>query len=231
MKIGNQIFGIFTFLVVLISAIYFIFSILNFYNLETHSLNDFYKSISEFAGIHQFMFLVLATYLGLRRLKLSQQSHEKAISQLKLTQDEISHRKEVEKKNETLKQCEYYLNEIQNQYKSLIQNDHYSGIPVKWSKLDKISRKSLEKNYPASVQKILISEKALKSESLLTLYKLEAFAAIFLQGNADLNLGKKIIGNNYVKQVGFLLGLIAFYQTDENDYLFKNLLELKNKWE
>lgn len=41
-------------------------------------------------------------------------------------------------------------------------------------------------------------------------------------GNTDLKLGKKIVGNIYTKQVGYLMGLIAFYRTDNNEKLKQN---------
>ena len=123
------------------------------------------------------------------------------------------------------------MTDIQVQFKELIQNDYYIGIPVIWSGLSNITRESLEKKYKASYKKFLAAEKEMKSESLITLYKLEAFSANFLQGNTDLELGRKILGKIFTKQVGFLIGLIAFYQSEGNEKLFSNILELKSRWE
>ena len=136
----------------------------------------------------------------------------------------------MKKRSETLKKCEYYLTEIQIQLKTLVQNENYSGMPVLWSKLDEISRKSLEINYNQTFKKLQKAEVNLKGESLITLYKLKAFSTIFLKGEVDLNLGQKIIGRNNTKQVSYLFGLIAFYRPDGNEKLFVNIIELYEKW-
>tara|TARA_R110002050_G_scaffold131371_1_gene253155 strand:- start:214 stop:915 length:702 start_codon:yes stop_codon:yes gene_type:complete len=233
MKTIETVLKILTYIVLAISISYFVLSIIDFVNLgrEKISFDTFYYSISEYSGIHKFMLAVLASYLGLSRLRLSYESHQKTLDQLKLTQTEIERKVGDERINETLKQCEFYLTDIQKQFKELVQSEYYSGIPLIWSGLETITRESLETKYKASYNKFLESEKELKSESLLTLYKLEAFATIFLKGNRDLELGKKVIGNTYSKQVAFLLGLIAFYQSEGNENLFSNTLELKKLWE
>ena len=233
MKLAEKALKILTYIVLAISICYFVVSVINFlnYGKEQYSFSNFYSSISEFSGIHKFMLAVLASYLGLSRLRLSQESHQKTLDQLKLTETEIERKKATERTDETLKQCEFYLTDIQKQYRDLIQNEHYSGIPIIWSGLENITRDGLQKKYKVSYNKFLKSEKELKSESLLTLYKLEAFATIFLKGDRDLELGKKVIGHTYSKQVGFLLGLIAFYQSEGNENLFSNTIELKKLWE
>jgi hypothetical protein len=222
-----------TYIVLAISIGYFILSVIEFIKLEKaeYTVSKFYTSISNYSGIHKFMLAVLAAYLGLSRLRLSNENNERALNQLRLTESEIFRKREIDTKNETLKQCEFYLTDIQTQFKELIQNEHYIGIPVKWTGLTEITRETLQKKYKASYEKFLASEKEMKSESLLTLYKLEAFSATFLQGNTDLELGKRILGKTFTKQVGFLIGLIAFYQTEGNEDLFANILELKRKWE
>lgn len=233
MKLAEKALKILTFIVLAISICFFIISILNFINLgtEKYSFKSFYIAITEFSGIHKFMLAVLASYLGLSRLRLSYEGHQKTLDQLKLTESEINRKREGEIINETLKQCEFYLTDIQKQFRDLIQNKNYSGIPVMWSGLENITRESLQKKYSVSYDKFLKSEKEMKSESLLTLYKIEAFATIFLKGDRDLELGKKIIGNTYSKQVGYLIGLMAFYQTEGNETLFANTLALKKYWE
>ena len=231
MKILENILKISVFILLIISSIYFLLSVFNFLEQGNLNFEEFYSSISEYSGIHKFMFLVLAGYLGLRRLKLSYENHQKTLDQLKLTENEIFRKRETDTNSKTLEHCEFYLNEIQIQFKDLIQNKYYQGIPLIWSNLGNISREELMNKYKVSYQKFIDAEKGLKSESLLTLYKLEAFAANFLIGNTDLELGKEIIGDISVKQVGYLLGLIAFYRTEDNENLFSNILELKNKWE
>jgi len=232
MKTAEKIFKIITFLVLGISIIYIIISTIDFINLgkEFYTFEQFYAEISKYSGIHKFMLAFLAAYLGLSRLRLSSASHQKTLSQLKLTEEEIFRKRETETKNETLKKCEYYLTEIQIQFKTLVQNDNYSGIPVIWSKLAQISRNSLEINYNTTFKKLQQAEVNLKGESLITLYKLEAFSTIFLKGELDLDLGKKVIGEIYTKQIGYLLGLIAFYRPEENDRIFENVIELYERW-
>ena len=232
MKIAEKIFKIITFIVLGVSLIYIVISIINFIALgnEFYTFEQFYSSISEYSGIHKFMLAFLAAYLGVSRLRLSSASHEKTLSQLKLTEEEIFRKRETETKNETLKKCEYYLTEIQVQFKTLVQNDNYSGIPVEWSRLEKISRNSLEINYNSTFKKLQIAEVNLKGESLITLYKLEAFSTVFLKGELDLDLGKKVIGEVYTKQISYLFGLIAFYRLEDNDRIFENIIELYEKW-
>lgn len=48
-----------------------------------------------------------------------------------------------------------------------------------WSNLESLNRDELINKYKTSYKKFLSSEKELKSQSLLTLYKSEAFAATF----------------------------------------------------
>jgi len=233
MKLTEKVLKLMTYIVLAISICYFIVSIVDFSNLELseYSFEKFYSSISKYSGIHKFTLAVLASYLGLSRLRLSYENHQKTLDQLKLTETEIYRKREDDIKNETLKQCEFYLTDIQKQYKDLSQSEHYSGLPIIWSGLEVITRDSLQKNYKVSYNKFLKSEKELKNESLLTLYKLEAFATIFLKGNRDLELGKKVIGNTYSGQVGSLLGLIAFYHSKGNESLFSNTVKLKKMWE
>lgn len=232
MRTAEKIFKIITFIVLAISLIYIVISIINFIALgkEFYTFEQFYITISKYSGIHKFMLAFLAAYLGLSRLRLSTASHEKTLSQLKLTEGEIFRKRESEIRNETLKKCEYYLTEIQIQFKTLVQNDNYSEISFEWSSLDKISRNSLEINYNSTFKKLQRAEVNLNGESLLTLYKLEAFSTVFLKGELDLDLGKKVIGKVYTKQVSSLFGLIAFYRLEDNDSIFENIIELHKKW-
>lgn len=197
-----------------ISVIYFVVSFVEFLSLEDQEpfLKQIYNSIKSYAGLHSFTIAVIAAYWGVVRLRISLES------------------KQTEMKDKTIKLCEKYFTDIQISFKELIQNEHYSGIPLIWSKLTEVNRKSLKTDYKSSHDKIQNAEKQLKSQSLLTLYKLEAFSAAFLHGNTDLELGRKIIGETFCKQVGFLLGLIAYYRPEGSEELFGNTLNLKEKW-
>lgn len=232
MKTTEQILKYLMIVFMTISGIYFVYSIIDFINLENSEpyLLIFYNSIGKYSGLHGFTVVIIATYLGISRLRLSYESHQKTLDQLKLTEKEIQRRRDIEQKEETLKRCEYYLTEIQASFKELIQHEKYSGIPVEWSKLTVINRTSLEQIYKTSHDKIQKAEKELKSHSLLTLYKLEAFSAAFLHGNTEMELGKEMIGVVFCKQVGFLLGIIAYYRTEGNETLFENTLNLRNHW-
>lgn len=215
-----------------ISLVFLIVSIIDFVILtSSHSFEDLYSSVAKFGGIHSFTIAISATYLGINRLRLSHENHLKTMRQLQLSEEEIQRRRQVEMNDQTLKQCETYLTEIQKVFKDLIQHESYNGIPVVWSRLDAINRHSLEKHYPKEFEKFRKSEKKLKNQSLLTLYKLESLSASFLHGNTDLELGKKMIGDIFCGQVGYLEGILAYYRFERNEKLFQNTLDLHDRWE
>ena len=232
MKTTEQILKYLMIVFMTISGIYLVYSIIDVINLENREpyLLIFYNSIGKYSGLHVFTVVIIATYLGICRLRLSYESHQKTLDQLKLTEEEIQRRRDIEQKEESLKRCEYYLTDIQASFKKLIQHEKYSGLHTEWPKLTVINRISLKQSYKASHDKIQKAEKELKSQSLLTLYKLEAFSAAFLHGNTDLELGNQMIGIVFCKQVEFLLGIIAYYRTEGNEKLFENTLKLRNHW-
>ncbi len=229
----NNIITSIVFTLVISSVIYVTTSFLKIISTQNLSNFDFQKAYSilcEYSGLYKFTFIVLAFSVTLRQLKLSQENNERAINQLKLTQEEIETKTQKEIKNETLKQCNYFLNDIQLSFKELIGTNDFNGMPVKWDKLETVTNESLTKYYPAVLDKINKLNQKDKSDALIVLYKLEAFSSLFNHGFLDIELAKEIIGRTFYMQVGFLFGVIAYYRPENNLTFMKNTLELHKKW-
>lgn len=215
------------------SAIYAtssISKIISTQNIHEFDFSKAYLVLCEYSGLYKFTFIVLAFSITLRQLRLSQENNERAINQLKFTQDDIENKTQKEIKNETLKQCAYFLNDIQLSFKELIGTNDFSGMPVTWDKLETVTSESLSKYYPAVKKQIDTMNQKHKSDALIVLYKLEAFSSLFNHGFVDIVLAKEIIGKTFYMQVGFLLGVIAYYRPEKNLTFMKNTLELHKKW-
>ncbi len=135
---------------------------------------------------------------------------------------------QVEETNASLVQCQIYLNDIQIMFKDFIQTGIYEGQLIEWPELKAITRDALKISYRHSYEKFGKMDVDVFHQSLIMLYKLDAVASIFIHGIADIDTGKKVIGHVYCKQVGMLIGLIAYFRTEKET--FQNILQLYDVW-
>ena len=135
---------------------------------------------------------------------------------------------EVEETSASLRQCQVYLNDIQIALRDLTETGIHEGMPIAWPGLADISRKHLKKTYPTTYEKFQKMDKQTFHQSVILLYKLDAFASIFIHGIADIDTARKVIGYIYCKQIGMLLGIIAYLKTDNE--LYRNILQLYDAW-
>lgn len=217
-KILRKTILITTLILGVISLIFFLESLITYdYCDSKFKPTDLYALIGKYSGMYKFLIVCVAAYVGLE--------------QINQTKTENIRRWEKESKSETLKHCDYYLNDIQRVYKDLLDTELFNGVPIKYE-LTEINRESLEKEYPYIYKKISNNDKDVKSQVLITLYQLDSYAARFLYGNLDNSLGQQLIGYLYCLHIDLLMGVIAYYKPQKSDKkLFMNILELKAKWE
>ena len=124
----------------------------------------------------------------------------------------------------------FFLNELQISFKELIETNIVSGMPLDWRFLHTLTNPILKEKYPTLFEKLQGIDRQTKNQILISLYKLEAFSALFIHGNLDRELGKKIIGNTFSKQIGFLLGIISYFREDSTTIFGQNTIKLYNEW-
>lgn len=219
-------------ILIIVSATYFIVSITEITKTEFSKLSfaSIYSFLSTHSGLYKFTFIVCAFWVTLQQLELSQNNYTKTLNQIKFTQDDIELKRKRETSTDTLKQCNFYLEEMQIAYKELIETHIMSGMPIDWKFLKILTNESLKEKYINAHTKFDQVERSTKNEVLIVLYKLESFSSLFIHGNLDNNFAQEIIGYTYLKQVGFLLGLIAYFREDSNSKFGKNIITLFNKW-
>lgn len=214
-KLDWVLFGL-TLMSVLASAFYFGLSLFEFCNLPNgqRSAGSFYSIVAKRSGLYQFTLIVLAAMLALRQVRL-------VLGQNRWTE-----------KDETLKQCNYFLTTIQESFKRFIDHSQYGGHKIEWTGIrKKLTRKDLMEVYPHEHESFRKIESDYKNEVLITLYMLDAFAARFIHGDLNIELAKKIIGDVYLKQVGLLMGMIAYFRTEGDENFFKSIIDLYDRWE
>jgi len=216
----------------IISIFFITYSIINLVNLDSHTsyINRIYSALGNYSGLYKFTFLVCAFWVTLRQLEISQSNYKCTLNQIKFTQDDIVEKRKKDITNDTLKQCNFYLQELQIAFKELIETNIMSGMTLEWHHLSTLISPILKEKYPSSYEKFEKIERATKNQVLITLYKLEAFSSLFIHGNLDKQLANDIIGNTFTKQVGFLLGLISYFRQDTNDKFGRNIIALYNEW-
>jgi len=157
-------------------------------------------------------------------------NNDHTFAQLKVVQDDIIEKRNRDTKNDTLKECNFYLRDLQASYREFIETNVVSGMPLEWSRLKTVTSDSLKEHYPALFDRINNIEREKKNKILMTLYQLEAFSSLFIHGNLDKKLGQEIIGNTFTKQVGFLLGVLSYFREDTNAVFGRNIIMLYNEW-
>lgn len=194
------------------------------------SVENIYKALSTHSGLYKFTFVVCAFGVTLQQLEISFDNYNTTLGQVKFVQDDILDKRKKEITNETLKQCNFFLNELQVSFKELIETEILNGMPLDWQHLKTLTNPSLKERYPTSFEKFTAVDRPKKNQTLITLYKLEAFSALFIHGNLDKQLAKDIIGHTYSKQVGFLLGIISYFRENEKTIFGINTIKLYKEW-
>ena len=182
-------------------------------DFSSNGLHNFILLYSDYSLLFAATFIVINVQLVLKQQAITEKDNEKKWN--------------VEENKGSLIQCQYYLNEIQNGIKDLIDTGINQGMPVEWM-LSEVNRKVLKESYPFSYTTFSKMEKDTFHKSVIFLFKLDAFSAIFLHGVADIEIGEKVIGYLFCKQVGMFIGIIAYFRTDQE--LYKNTLQLYNLW-
>lgn len=198
-------------------------------DLKTN-VDNIYSTIGIYSALYNFTFIVCAFWATLRQLEIAQMNNDHTFAQLKVVQDDIIEKRNRDTKNDTLKECNFYLRDLQASYREFIETNVVSGMPLEWSRLKTVTSDSLKEHYPALFDRINNIEREKKNKILMTLYQLEAFSSLFIHGNLDKKLGQEIIGNTFTKQVGFLLGVLSYFREDTNAVFGRNIIMLYNEW-
>lgn len=162
------------------------------------SVNNIYKAIVIYSWLYNFTFIICAFWVTLRQLEISQNNYNTTSQQVKFIQNDILDKRKKDEKNETLKQCNYFLSEFQPLLKELSERHLIGGTPLSWSNLRMLTNTSVKKHSPNFHKRMGEVERASKNEIILTLHKLEAFSALFIYGNLDKDLAQNIIGHIYM---------------------------------
>lgn len=230
MKFLNTLLKLLAVILSLFSVIVFLYSLYQFRELiYVVDIGAVYSFLSTYSGLYNFTFIVLALLLTLHQIQLAQETNKETLNQIKFTQDDILLKRNKEINDETLVHCKYYFTDIQACFKELTELGAFDRMPIKWDFLKSVDSESLKEH--GSYYKIALTNiDEHRKEILLCLYKLEAFSAMFVRGNLDLNLGKEIIGYTYYAQTELCLGLIALFRTGDQSPFCKDVLELRTKW-
>ncbi len=235
MKKLIEFLRIFSILLTVVSFLFLVFSCTFLLTYDSSinfksSILNIYGVISTFSGIYKFTFIVCAFWVTLRQLEISKNNYETTTNQIKFIQKDILDKHNKDITDETLKHCNLYFGEIQKEYKEIMEAKTINGLPLNWTNLKSITNKSLREKYGNLAEQIDVMERTTKNNILLTLYKYEAFSALFLHGNLDKELAKTIIGETFSRQVGLLLGIIAYFREDDESVFAKNIIKIYNEW-
>ena len=225
----------FCIILAIISLFFLFFSLISLLDFDNsisfaNSVSNIYKALSTYSGIYKFTFIVFAFWATLRQLEISKNNYDTTSSQIMFVQDDIIDKNKKDVQNETLKQCNLYFVEIQKEYKDIMEAETIRGLPLNWTALRSITNESLREKYPNLSKQLDGIDRTVRNNILLTLYKYEAFSAIFLHGNLDKELAKNIIGETFLRQVSLLLGIIAYFREDDKSIFGINTIKLYNDW-
>ena len=189
-----------------------------------------YLALATYSGLYKFTFIVCAFWATLRQLEFSQNNYDNTLKQIKFVQDDIIDKRKRDITTDTLKQCNFYLQEIQISYKELIETNIVSGTPIDWRLLTSYTNACLKENYSDLHDRFDKIDRQTKNQLLIMLYKLETFSSLCIHGNLDMQLARSIIGNTFSNQVGFLLGPISYFRKDTTTVFGQNCIKLYNEW-
>ena len=112
------------------------------------SVDNIYKALSTYSGIYKFTFIAFAFWATLRQVEISQNNYETTSGQIQFIQNDLILKNQNEVKNETLKQCNYYLQEIQEAFKEFMETDRINSLPVHDITLRSYRNETLRQSYP-----------------------------------------------------------------------------------
>jgi hypothetical protein len=194
--------------------------------------NKIYEALSIRAGLYSFSFVILAFWATLKQIQLNQENNKLTLQQLDSTQNEIIEKRNSEEKQETLKQCQIYFQDIQPLYNNFVEKYLQIDTPTIWDSLDKkYTRSMLKENYEGQFSILKDMEIPIQNHILLVLYKIEAFSSLFNHGNLDKQLAHRIIGRMFVIQIGSILGLISYFRGANNSIFGQNTIALYEYFE
>ncbi|HBS88484.1 MAG TPA: hypothetical protein DEA97_18135 [Bacteroidales bacterium] len=196
----------------------------------TQSIKNIYATIAAYSGLYQFTIIVLAFYATLKQIEISKESHNKTLEQIQFVQNDIIEKRSADLRSETLKQCNFYLNEMQVSFKDLIESNIFQSLSLNWVLLKEYDNPSLESSYPDFYKMMGKIERNSKNQVLIILYRLEAFSALFVHENLNMKIGYEIIGSTYSKQVGLLIGVISYFRETNNAEFCQNTIILYKEW-
>ncbi len=240
-KLNEKDINTFIGILAILSSFFFIVSLFFFFSALTTlsfgydgSFNGcvkrIYDAVSYYSGLYQFTLVIIGLYVTLTRLELSLDARDKTETreQNRISREEDKESKAI--KTETLNYCFKYSDEIQKDYAEftgLIP----SGYNFQWLELEKLTYEELKDVYPDQESNYIkkLNSKS-KKETLILLYKLDAFSALLLKGNLDKDLSKDIIGKTFIYQVQMLFGIIAYYRPERNRDFCINTITLYNEW-
>lgn len=223
----SVIFTVLSFLVIILSLWSFEFNT----SIDIiQSVNNIYKAIVIYSWLYNFTFIICAFWVTLRQLEISQNNYNTTSQQVKFIQADILDKRRKDEKNETLKQCSYFLSEFQLLLRKITEQYLIGGTPIYWSSLAVLTNASVKKSYPNFHKRMDEVDRVSKNEIIITLHKLEAFSTLFIYGNLDKELAQQIIGYTYVAQVEFLLGFISYFRENTETVFGQNIIKLFNEW-
>jgi len=228
-----SIFRILSLILVFISTIIFSYSIIELSEMDCCKLNltNIYSFVCYYSGLYKFTFIVCAFWVTLRQLEISQNNYTNTLNQMQFTQNDILLKRNREISSDTLKQCSFYLQEMQIAYKETMESKIINdSMPIVWSSLKLFTNENLKKDYPSEHEKFENIDRKTKNQVLIILYKFEAFSSLFIYGNFDKKLAQEIIGKTYTNQVCSLLGLISYFRKENIDRFGLNTIALYNEW-
>jgi hypothetical protein len=194
------------------------------------SIDNIYQALSTYSGIYKFTFIAFAFWATLRQLEISQKNYETTSGQIQFVQNDLNLKNHNEIKNETLKQCNYYLQDIQEAFKEYMETDKISSLPLHNIELKSYTNEMLRQSYGHLAGLIDKLDIPTKNNTIITLNKFEAFSALFIHGNLDKKLGRQLIGEAFTSQIGYLLGLISYFREDDDKIFCTNAIKLYHEW-
>ena len=220
-------------IIIIVVIVWYIYNLIKYKYIYYHYDFDLKtaNNISLFLGNFVAPFITLITaLLLLDNLKEVRNNNKIVLENLNEFKQLNRETKVKAKREETLRQCQIYLIDLQIDLKNL--ND--LNIPVKSIMISNYLKEPLECSQITgnNLWYKLIQESLVNNHSILILFlnKLEAFSAYFLHGDLDLEFGKKLISENYIKQTKPFLAYIAYYRKDASSPFAESILQLYKSW-